>query len=375
MSPSIDSSRNDRRLRASIHPPGSWLVAFMVLVMGLSCAEAADEPDVKKDYAKEYHLLLKGKQPNPQDFKLMGPDADRCVHFEPDGLRITLPTGYPGGRPSTGVVTHIVVQGDFEITADYEFIQAPETAQAGTQTKLSLGIVLNRGNPNEEIATISRMVTAAKGPVFVSWTTLWNQNSQKNDAIAQVVPAHAKTGRLRLQRSGAVLSFYVSEGSDNVFQLQRQAQFGVEELKDVRIIGSTGGPKASLDVRVTDLLIRAGSKSELSEVVSAAPTKPKGWMAAGLILGLVLVASFALVVWFYVRKGQAADKTIEPDAGLDTEAQPASPAPTVSVQCSGCGKDLKARAGLAGKKVKCPQCGQGVQVPAIKADEPDHSSS
>lgn len=36
---------------------------------------------------------------------------------------------------------------------------------------------------------------------------------------------------------------------------------------------------------------------------------------------------------------------------------------SISVQCSGCGKSLKAKDELAGRRVKCPDCGQVVVVP------------
>jgi predicted RNA-binding Zn-ribbon protein involved in translation (DUF1610 family) len=35
----------------------------------------------------------------------------------------------------------------------------------------------------------------------------------------------------------------------------------------------------------------------------------------------------------------------------------------VSFACPGCGNTIKARAALAGKKGKCPQCGKAIQVP------------
>jgi anti-sigma factor RsiW len=41
--------------------------------------------------------------------------------------------------------------------------------------------------------------------------------------------------------------------------------------------------------------------------------------------------------------------------------------PPIAVHCPGFGHNLKVRAGLAGKKVKCPRCGQPVPVPAGKA--------
>jgi DNA-directed RNA polymerase subunit RPC12/RpoP len=41
----------------------------------------------------------------------------------------------------------------------------------------------------------------------------------------------------------------------------------------------------------------------------------------------------------------------------------------VSFACAACGKKLKAKVELAGKKVRCSQCNQAVQVPKPNAGE------
>src|SRR5438093_3287450 len=42
---------------------------------------------------------------------------------------------------------------------------------------------------------------------------------------------------------------------------------------------------------------------------------------------------------------------------------------SLSLRCEACGKPLKLKDELAGKKIKCPACGQGLTVPP--ADEPE----
>jgi RNA polymerase sigma factor (sigma-70 family) len=91
----------------------------------------------------------------------------------------------------------------------------------------------------------------------------------------------------------------------------------------------------------------------------------KRWLAGAVILGLLL--TLALAVWLSVRHSRRAGKTPAP-AG-DKPAEPAAAPASGSFRCSGCGKLLKVKAELAGKKVKCPQCGQAVRIPAIKARE------
>jgi hypothetical protein len=44
-------------------------------------------------------------------------------------------------------------------------------------------------------------------------------------------------------------------------------------------------------------------------------------------------------------------------------------ATAISFSCAACGKKLKARAALAGKKIKCPGCDKPVRIPAIQNEQ------
>jgi hypothetical protein len=123
---------------------------------------------------QEYYQSLKGTPEDGQVFRLLGPDAQHYVKFEPEGLRITLPLGWGGERPSTGLVAGLAVKGDFEITIGFEILKEPEPADAGESgTRLSLGVFQDTPKPN--VATISRSTVAKTGrKVFVAWTSLWN---------------------------------------------------------------------------------------------------------------------------------------------------------------------------------------------------------
>ena len=67
--------------------------------------------------------------------------------------------------------------------------------------------------------------------------------------------------------------------------------------------------------------------------------------------GVALVLAAALGVWLYARHNRRPGQP------------PAAGAAAVSFACSACGKNLKARVELAGRKVKCSGCGQAVAVP------------
>jgi RNA polymerase sigma factor (sigma-70 family) len=97
------------------------------------------------------------------------------------------------------------------------------------------------------------------------------------------------------------------------------------------------------------------------------PAGSKRWLAAVVILGLLLTP--ALAVWLYVRHSRRAGKTPAPAPVMDKRSEPAAAPAPVSFPCPGCGKLLKVKAELAGRKVKCPQCGRAVLIPAIRASE------
>jgi dipeptidyl aminopeptidase/acylaminoacyl peptidase len=76
---------------------------------------------------------------------------------------------------------------------------------------------------------------------------------------------------------------------------------------------------------------------------------------SGRILLLVLAAGFLLALglgsWHHVRRRRHGDTS------------PLAAATSVSFQCTTCGKTLRARAALAGKRCKCPKCGALVSIP------------
>jgi RNA polymerase sigma factor (sigma-70 family) len=90
--------------------------------------------------------------------------------------------------------------------------------------------------------------------------------------------------------------------------------------------------------------------------------RPRRWLAA--LVGTALLLALAVGATLYVLKRRRAPKT---PARAEKKSPPLpveAKAALVAVACSGCGKRLKVKAALAGKKVKCPHCGQAVPVPA-----------
>jgi serine/threonine protein kinase len=293
-----------------------WLLLLMLLValdVGLLgwLGRAGFETGTRTESHQEYYQSLKGKPGDDSGLDLFGPEVDQCVLYEPAGLRITLPAGCPGERPSTGVSTRFHVKGDFEITVSFEVLKEPAPAEVGKkQTRVSLEVILD--SPQFGVATLSRIITGMEGKtLFQAWQSVWNGVGGKKRERVDPFPTTAKSGRFRLARTGAVLSYYVAENDAGDFTLLCQYPFSEEDLKAVNLAGSTGDVTAALDVRFTDLRIRAQSLPRLPE---AAPPKSglRVWSLAALLGLLFFLVTVPLAVWFAVRRGRRAGQTAEP---------------------------------------------------------------
>ena len=364
-------------------------VVFICLVAPCALASTAfAQPDGKalehkKDYAENFHAALKDVK-QPVGLEHYGPDAAECVRFDPEGLRIALPAGYPKVRPGTGVVTTFGLKGDFEITVRFEILKEPSPSfPAANVTSLKLLVVpLEKPEPGvwfkstQNRAAVARESAGRGNPGgFSAALAKWNPNVPKengNERFDKVetstykfVIAKAKTGRLRLVRTGADLFFYRGE-ADSDFVILDTQPFGTKDLKDVRVLASTGVPKAELDVRVSDLRIRADSfvkhvAPALPPPAQAAQTEPTStWLVLLLVIGVgAVVLVFAVVAGVILLRNQ------RPDVATTS----ASAAEYVTLACPKCAKKLKTRADSAGRKLKCPGCGTAIQIPTT-SEEP-----
>jgi RNA polymerase sigma factor (sigma-70 family) len=333
--------------------------------------DQAEEEPPAREYAEDYHPALANEGKAVAGLRLFGPDVEQCVRFEPAGLRCVLPAGYPGERPATGVATDFGVRGDFEVTARYEILQEPRAPGWGNPTRLLLAVVPGERpvadvwcQANQNRAELARHLP---GPnqvgQFVADLTRWNPvlprdpwGNQIFDRIEvhhkQLGPAAAGAGRLRLVRRGATLFFYTSEEPGETFTLLSRGGFGTKDLKDVRLLAATGGPAASLDVRVTDLRLRADGfvRGGQPFPLPAASASPVGVRLVLPALGVPLLAgAFALAAWLSSRRRRVVEAPV---------------AAALAFACPGCGKRLRARGVPVGSRLKCPGCGQAFEIPA-----------
>jgi serine/threonine protein kinase len=319
---------------------------------------------------REFYQDFRGSKAVNSQLRLWSADdLNAITRFEAEGLRVTMPAGRPVTWP-VEVRTSFAISGDFEVTASYELLSAARPTKG-----YGVGVTLNiadHGDRNK-FAKMSRSVLPKKGSVFHS--QFW-VNSPRHADQERTKPTLSRIGQLRLLRKGTVLQGLAADGLEGNFEeILTIKQFGTENMNSVLLgVMDSGGPGFAVDARLLDFRVRASNFVPKPDATSQGidfPTTseperksgPKSWLAA---LGIMVLLSFAiLVVCLLVRRRRAVD-SLQSASIPDGEIQLKPAAPSISMRCSGCEKTLKAKPELAGKKVKCPQCGQVVQVPAIK---------
>jgi predicted RNA-binding Zn-ribbon protein involved in translation (DUF1610 family) len=375
--------------------------------------EAKDEPaPPDKKYAKEDFNSLREKPADMRGF--FGPGAHQFVKFEPEGMRIALPTNHPPGG-TTGFATGLNLRGDFDITVRFEILKEPEPENAGAiGTRLSLMAGWER--PGMNSVKVTRSMTT-QGSCFLAHS----RTAATNKPDLKLQPTQARTGQLRLIRSGAKLFYYASEGAKEL-ELFHERPFIVDDLYNVRVVAAIGDPKASLEVRVTDLKIRADAFPEDVAVAMPPPvmipqpvpplqlepgqrfpqpgkvamvdeegrvkivdfqlqqallqkeravrlavppvqappavSARRPWLIAALIIGVAIMFFFALSLLLFLLLRRRGSTHRVPAV----ESRPASRSTHIVFACPECGKSLKAKVELARKKVRCVHCGNAVPV-------------
>jgi serine/threonine protein kinase/WD40 repeat protein len=130
-------------------------------------------------------------------------------------------------------------------------------------------------------------------------------------------------------------------------------------------VGSTRGERAALDAGVTAPRSREGPPPG-TPPASPPSAGERSWLAAGGVLGSLIALSLA-GVWLFLRHGRRQGALPDPDDAKGKQPGPEGTSSSISFPCPGCGRTLVGRAGMAGKKAKCPHCGQAALVPGPAA--------
>ncbi len=266
----------------------TWSVSLLLMASVGLRAQPANE--VKK-YPKEVYFDFRGK-PLPDELTLTPLGSDPFVKSEPEGLRITLPKDRKNLEQIV-VGTRTGIQGDFEITATMEILNAE---RAKDTFGVGVSLYINKVNPTAEGATLGR-ITKPTGEQEVFWDQSFGKTAEERQYDLGHRPYTENQIRLRMKRTGTQLAYFVGKGfnGDHFDELPAK-EFGGIDIKQVIVRVTTGGQRANLDVRLIDLRIRSGAAPEtpIPETKTAGESS-NTWLLAALCV-MVLILSLVVIV-------------------------------------------------------------------------------
>jgi hypothetical protein len=296
-------------------------------------------------------------------FRLENPKGEEFLTSEAEGLRWRYTADNSPTR-AVGIYWRTAVHGDFVTTARYEVLHAdrrPDGFRPGPELYLMLDTPARDG-----------VVLAVQDTILFQHLTN-NQAGKRYPKHLGRCPAGpaSERGRLRLAREGATIFASVAAGNgDQVIEMGR-ADVGTADVRMVRF-GALPGDEAApnLDLRLREFVLTIKEPGQAGNVAAALQEArvaigPVGrvWLvvALGVVIVLVLAALATLVAVKLRRR-------------VPGRTPHAAAQPVIVIGCPHCGRTLKARAALAGKRVKCPDCDGAVAVTPCPAVAPSETA-
>jgi hypothetical protein len=247
--------------------------------------------------AAEITYDFRGQPYDPALFRLTGPGASTAIRSDSRGLRITLPPEH-GMKPAVGLVLNSGLKGDFEITMEYEILEA-ERPTGGNGAGVSIWITMV--SYTKEAATIWRMNRSGTGldgsknslPLFGSHRASTPIGGTREHSGGDLLLARAAFGKLRLARTGSTLTYRVADGASDEFQDIYETELGEDDVDTVRFAADNGGSPTLVDVLIRGVHIR----SDEAGPVELLPPLPSRWPAVLVIGAGVLILGGSYWYW------------------------------------------------------------------------------
>jgi hypothetical protein len=312
-----------------------------------------------------FYQDFRGKPVHPA-LRWSGTGGDEVIEADERGLRIQLPANRTRKEP-VGIAMLNPLQGDFEAVAGYELLDMPQPRRGGIGFEMYISlataaddaIVLHRQrHPNGADQYLCGHFTTVDG---------------KRRYDMKFFPTEARAGSLRVARKGSEFTLSASEGDGGPFQELLKGDWSDGDVKMIRVGVSTSHWPEPVDVRLLDLKVQSDHldpdfATDLHAVAAPLELGSRTWLilaVAVAVLFILAVAGSAVMALAARRRGKPAPTT----AGSPDQPSPANAGATsvaIAYTCPGCGKRLKVKPELVGKKVKCPSCGNATMSPGQK---------
>src|SRR5262249_13039292 len=197
---------------------------------------------------------FRGARFDPECFQYVGPTPDKFLNLEAEGLRLRY-TGAdvpPTNNPS-GVAWRFHVRGNFVATARYEILKC-EPPSKGTFLA-GAELYLRLDNPNRDAIMVARGVHP-NGSSAIDFKALVRDaecNRITRDYKWHPTTEKSLRGRLRLARTGSIVTASFAEGDEGQFTEFQRSEIGTADIRLVRFAGIAGGDRnAVVDVRILE---------------------------------------------------------------------------------------------------------------------------
>lgn len=265
-----------------MNPPHP-LAALAVLVLIVPRGVASEMKDELRVDASTIRMLR-------TRFATYGHRPGQTILVEAKGLRFRLPDG---GVPQTGVYSTFALAGDCEVTLTYDLLRLPPPRGgygSGVGLAFDAGERIGRGS-------IQRVSRRAEGSGCVLQTAPGASGGEMKE-VDRFVPTASRRGRIGLRRVKNQLIFLRADAPTDPLTEVERLPFTDRPIRTVRVFADPGGSPTALDVRVSQIEIRA---EEIASGVPRSEQRAGGW---GWLGAVMLVAGGALVYWIWrTRKG------------------------------------------------------------------------
>jgi hypothetical protein len=197
---------------------------------------------------------FRGARFDPKYFEYVGPTPDKFWNVEAEGLRLRY-TGadVPPTNDPAGVAWRVHVRGNFVATAQYEVLKCEPPANGTFLAGVELYIRLD--NPNQDAIMVARGVYPNGSTAFDFKALVRDANGKRPARDFKLLPTTEKSlrGRLRLARTGSIVTASFAEGDDTQFAELQRSDIGTADIRLARFAGIAGGDrKAVLDMRILE---------------------------------------------------------------------------------------------------------------------------
>ena len=201
---------------------------------------------------------FRGKAFDEKFFEWSGPNYERYVRLEEEGLRITLPAKDPQAKP-IGVKVRYPVRGDFELEAMLEFIHV----QPRVEPLAGVTVYFYLSSKERDGVWLGKMVDINGLGFTVGWlSTVGPNTKERRSQYQRLWPSDQAAGiaRLRVVRQASRFTFYGGEGETGEWRLLHTLDVSAATVEVLRFAADPGyiGPiEGGVDVRLLDFSITA----------------------------------------------------------------------------------------------------------------------